>query len=535
MRLLRRLRRRSKRYALPRRPSHRHTRHKIRTWSQRLVWTVTRPLAWLPLLVIVPWRILRYLSALLTGVWNRRHRRHLMQGLPALVGGSAVLLLGIFIHLQADDLVNDYRDAALQAFRRNDFQRAKLYFERLIELGGETPDARYDLAITLSRLGSDARAEAIMHAIAPLEGVGFARAHVWLARKLLVPAESSRAVDQLDTAYAHLMRAKPMLRDAPEIDWMLAQYFAAKGQNEAAVPHLLQAAQKMPELYFELSLLYATLGQLDEARKAAYRADAHYRHQVQANAYDHDARLRWASIRVNLQDFESAVRILTEGLTLQPEGPYQRALAATFVARYDQAIRQQANNKALGVELLRIALKHDPNSREALQRLVAISDDASAAAIDPGVLETLLASGYANAFAHFVLGCRAWEADQADAAVWHLERAYHLDEQLAPVANNLAWILAQEPQPDLQRALKIINSVIQHAPHEGAYRDTRGQIYVKLERWPEALDDLQAALPQLRENRQLHEAMAKVYQALGRAGLAEKHAQIAAYLAKQQR
>jgi tetratricopeptide (TPR) repeat protein len=196
-------------------------------------------------------------------------------------------------------------------------------------------------------------------------------------------------------------------------------------------------------------------------------------------------------------------------------------------------LRQQGDNPALGLELLRIALKHDPNSREALQRLVAISDEASGASIDPTLLETLLASGYANAFTHFVLGCRAWEAKEAEAAVWHLERAYHLDEQLAPVANNLAWILAHGPTPDLDRALQIIDSVIEHAPNDAAYRDTRGQIYVKLERWPQALDDLQAALPQFRDNPELHKTLARVYRELKQEGLATKHTQIADYLEKE--
>jgi tetratricopeptide (TPR) repeat protein len=276
---------------------------------------------WLSQLGMIPWRILLYVNRVLVAAWQHRRRRHLIQGIPALVGGSAVIALGIFTHLQHDNLADDYRDAALRAFRSNDFKPAKLYFERLIELGGETPTARYDLAVTLSRLGADERADAIMNSLAPLDGDGFARAHVWLARRLLVPTEQSQSTDRLDTAYAHLMRAKPMLRNAPEIDWMLAQYFAAKGQREAAVPHLTQAAQLMPELNFELSLLYASLDRVEDARKAAYRADAHYRHQIQSDPYDHDARLRWASIRVNLLDFEAAARILTEGLALQPAIP----------------------------------------------------------------------------------------------------------------------------------------------------------------------------------------------------------------------
>ena len=143
------------------------------------------------------------------------------------------------------------------------------------------------------------------------------------------------------------------------------------------------------------------------------------------------------------------------------------------------------------------------------------------------MLEALLAGGYATPFVHFVLGCRAWQAGETDSALFHLERAYELDEQLGLVANNLAWVLAHQQPPDLERALTIIDSVLERWPDVAQYRDTRGQILVKLERWEDALDDLERALPQMTRNRQLHEALAQVYGKLGQASLAQKHEQLA--------
>ena len=43
---------------------------------------------------------------------------------------------------------------------------------------------------------------------------------------------------------------------------------------------------------------------------------------------------------------------------------------------------------------------------------------------------------------------------------------------------------------------------------------SRGQILVKMERWNEALVELQRALPQMRNNPDTHRALEKVYEAV---------------------
>src|SRR5438445_652901 len=75
----------------------------------------------------------------------------------------------------------------------------------------------------------------------------------------------------------------------------------------------------------------------------------------------------------------------------------------------------------------------------------------------------------------------------------HLEQAFRLAPQEGLVANNLAWLLAQPPSPDLPRALALIDSVLARWPDQPNYLETRGQILVKLQRWNEALADLEMA------------------------------------------
>ena len=460
--------------------------------------------------------------------WQKRKQRHLLQGIPALLALMLVLVTTLLVHRQGNKLVDKYRDAALESFRGEDFSAARVYFERLVTLNGGEESSRHDLALTLACLGEADRATAVMASLAPLDGTGFGRAHLWLARQILGDPAARRTESRMQEAYAHLVRAKQRLPGSPEVDWCIAQYYVAGRRPEAAVPHLAEAAKQMPELQFELSLLYASLGQVDLARQANHRAHNYFDRRLKTEPNDDDSRLRWARVRMNLDDFDGAVSILSEGMVLRPQGPFQRALAAAFVTRYDRLSQQAANAGTPQLEMLRIALKYDPNCREAVLRLVEFgegTDDEQKQARE--MLEALLAGGYATPFVHFVLGCRAWKAGETDSALFHLERAYDLDEQLGPVANNLAWVLAHQEPPGLERALTIIDSVLECWPDVAQYRDTRGQILVKLERWEDALEDLERALPQMTRDRQLHEALAQIYGKLGQASLAKKHEQLA--------
>ena len=100
------------------------------------------------------------------------------------------------------------------------------------------------------------------------------------------------------------------------------------------------------------------------------------------------------------------------------------------------------------------------------------------------------------------------------------------------VGNNLAWVLANKEHADLDRALKIIESVLRDDDTDPIHRDTRGQIFVKQQRWNDALDDLEFALQsnQLSGNKQLHQALAQAYDGLDQKSLAAKHRDLAASL-----
>ena len=89
--------------------------------------------------------------------------------------------------------------------------------------------------------------------------------------------------------------------------------------------------------------------------------------------------------------------------------------------------------------------------------------------------------------------------------------------------NNYAWTLSNGEDIDLEAALDAANRALGAAPNDYRFRETRGQVYAKLQRWPEAIRDLEFALNGMPESEEIHRALATAYDATAQPQLAELH------------
>ena len=95
--------------------------------------------------------------------------------------------------------------------------------------------------------------------------------------------------------------------------------------------------------------------------------------------------------------------------------------------------------------------------------------------------------------------------------------------RLPALLNHLAWALTQGETPDLERALRLADEAVKLAADQPEMRATRGRILARLQRWQEALTDLEAVLASSDEQAELHAVLAEVYTALGDTEMAERH------------
>ncbi|MGC1272870.1 MAG: tetratricopeptide repeat protein [Planctomycetaceae bacterium] len=498
----------------------------LATFPIRLCWRV---FVWI---VLLPWRLF---SASFQGLRHRRIR-HLVQGLPALAAAVAVAATAAVAASRRTELSGDYREAAAARFAAEDWEGAKLYYERLFRLDGGSAESRLFLGLTYEQMGAVDEARGLIEGVAAGDGGGDPRANRWVASRLLADPDNFRNADRLHAARRHLLLAERGLPQDPGIKLDLAKYYLATGQPNSAIPKLAAAAVAQPALYLDLAKLYGAVGQGTSAKKALERAERHFREALGVRPEDRQVRLLLASTVANLGRLEDAVAVLRDGMTFDSKGPYRQAIAKIYLSAYDRLAARKPRDYRAMIAALREALRDDPQSVEAAERLAGFGEAATpgpstvAAPVDPEVdrearemLQGLLASGEQPAAVHMALGLKAWRSGDLETAGFHFERAYDLDSSLSGVANNLAWVLTHQDEPDLERALATISPVIERFPDVTNFRDTRGEIYLRLGDWESAIADFERALPGLRDNSRIHESLATAYERLGHAEIAMRH------------
>jgi tetratricopeptide (TPR) repeat protein len=384
------------------------------------------------------------------------------------------------------------------------------------------PEFDFGRGVTEEALGHLARAVALIAPLAPVERSGYAPAHRWLAQHLLGPAASSQATR---VAELHLRRALEAEPEDATAHATLGQLLLATGKAGEAEVHLLKALPYKPELDLPLAQLYAARGSKELVQLHAERALRYFRERARNTVDDWRAHIAWSESTLLLGDFAGAAGILKESLHLTNKAQYRPALARVYLAWFDARSRDEKAPFGERLALIEQAVLLDFGNPTALERVLALTKGpAEQTEKVRAALQGMLAEGKSPLFAHMALGLEARGGDRMDEARRHFERAFELAPQAPLVLNNMAWVLSLADPPDLPRALDLIETALKQAPGQLNFRETRGQILAKMGKWKEALPDLEAALPALRGNKELHTTLAKVYEELGMKEMAKEHA-----------
>jgi len=484
-------------------------------------------------------------------------------------GGVSV---AVAVSLHRDELIPTYQTAAEAASTAGKLDESLLYYRKLKSLNGGAQETRFDYAMDLSRKarktiesGRELRktdeeagvkqirygqslmadAETTIAEIAPLDDQGLPAAHLYLARRMLsspkqylVNKEGKLNSDGVKALEHHLLAAEKGMENSIELQMAFFYYYLGMNQFREATEYLEKVATKRPHLRYELTNLYFRMGDRKNALRNLNLASDYYEKMVRENPNNHEMRARCATIRLNKRDLKGCIQMLEYGHAREKseDSPYPQLLAQTHVAVYDVLSREPNIPLEQRLAHLRAALSYVTDYQPALVRIIQfVTQPGDAGREVEAYLQKMIAEGRMPATGHFALGTKAWQDKDIDKALWHLERAFELDPGLGHIGNNLAWILAEKDPPDLERALQIISSVVDEFPDVPTFRDTKGQIHVKRGEWKQGLVDLEAALPFMKDNLELHQSLAKIYEQLGKPELASEHSRIAADLETQQK
>ena len=479
-------------------------------------------------------------------VQSRPYRR-LWRSFPALAAGAACASFGaVLLCWSPMQAANRYAALVDRALAVHDFATARVASQRRLALGiSPRPETLFKLAEAVDGLGGHQEAYAVMTKLASEDGPGYAPAHLLLAQTLLREGQLTAPV--LRTVELHLAygtQLEPNSRAARAMIEYLHEQFQAweAGQTNrlildpnalathevagwvffqtqdwrAAKPHLLAEVKNNPTVNIMLADLSVATGDPAGNRFWTQEAESVYRAKVEKAAVDVPAdRLAWVQAEVRLDHFDTARQILESGEKLSGTNAYYEALGVFYAAWAQYYTRTQPADLADRLQCLQKGLESDPNNASLILQLTTLSHLVGPESKIAGdILDKLLSDGLPAARRLTVLGMTSWQQGDQDLAQSYLRRAYKLAPTDPDVINNMALMLALNDQPDLDEALRLVQSLLDIYPEQPHYRDTRGQIYVLMGRYEDGVRDLEFALPRLNNPQSTEKNLGRAYRML---------------------
>lgn len=189
-------------------------------------------------------------------------------------------------------------------------------------------------------------------------------------------------------------------------------------------------------------------------------------------------------------------------------------------------------DRAVLLELLRDALKCSPAIVPAIDRLSLLSFSAHPAAEDAGrLIRELRLEGEFGAEVLNKLGMLAIMLKKYDTARTYLDQANARSRGMNPVIlNNLAIAIIRTDTNDADKALALANIALGRLPENPDVLSTRGEIYLALSRWNDAIADLTDSMKNRAPNAELHRLLESAYTGMPDPDMAADHARKAAEL-----
>jgi len=408
-------------------------------------------------------------------------------------------------------ITDRYSDEAKQAMAAGDFPLAKTHFSRLMQDKELTQPQKLQWVVVLAETGEKERAEAVLDELAPEDGVGFAPAHRVKALKIAFSRKNKNAPLPLKRLEHHLRHSRD---DTPMIQQAWALYHRTNDSPDKAIEALTVAAQKDPTFYIAIAKYQGELNHPEDQKETLRKAEQVYGRLLEEDPTNSKFRWLLANSMSQQSRFDDAQEVLVKGMKINADDSMRFANAEFFTMRHDL---EQAGQNRVGKRITYLfrALGAQPQHLPIYERLIKLADEK-----DTGdgsyvrvrrELNRLIAGDDPNPMAHFALSNILWQHEEFEEATTHLELAYKIEPKFTIVLNNLAWVLAHQDPPDLDRALELASQAVEQSPQDGRYHDTLGTIYLKQEKYKDAAAEFQLALAGVEDQIAVRKKLVTVY------------------------
>ncbi|QDV65954.1 tetratricopeptide repeat protein [Crateriforma conspicua] len=446
---------------------------------------------------------------------SRRSPKDLLLAVPAMLALVAVMAATAMGHSKQSGNGQRYWIRGNQLLQDGDHAAAQDMLRKA--LGGDNINRR-DVVFSLARAYEDAgdaqRADALMESLATVGTAGHPSAHRYLAIRTARQVAATKQVDDLVAWQWHLSHADQP--ESPELQKSWGYYYLIAGDLESSADHFRRAAEDDPSMWLQVAEIQARMNDMDAVRVSLATARQQLEKQFLKDPANNQNRLLYATSLFYIGDLPNAERLLKQGIDQQEDdASFRKLLAAVFVRMFDvEAAGDGGIGKAF--RYLAYALQYDPGYQPALQRLVTVARSSpDRLDISRKIMRKLIADGEASAMGHFALGSLEWIAGNQDLAKLNMTQAITLDPKLAVVANNLAYLMAQEESPDLDSALNLADQAVDAEPGNADFLDTRAMVHKQRGDMAAAAADYQRALESSTNPNPIRMELAEIYDQLG--------------------
>ncbi|XZE55517.1 tetratricopeptide repeat protein [Planctomycetaceae bacterium SH139] len=452
---------------------------------------------------------------------QRRQWRDLLLGIPAillLVGFVAATAMG---HVKQTGSGLQYWRAGEQQLAKGEAEIAQIFLQKAM-MGENVSqrDVMFSLARAYEANEQFDRADVLMSSLAGVGTVGLPAAHRYLAIRTAEKVTKTKQVESLESWFWHLSHADRPKSAPIQKSW--GTYYLVGGELEDAITHFRTAAEEEPAMWLQVAELQARMNDAEGVRASLATAQRTLEQQFLRDPADSENRLLYATSLFYIGALPDAEKLLKEGLLNEDNASFRQLLAAVFTRMYDVEA-STPDGVAKAFRYLRMSLDYEPNYQPALTRLVTFarsSPERLNASRD--AMRQMISTGNSSAMAHFTLGTIEWIAGNQQLAMLNMQQAIELDSRMPIIANNLAYLMSQEENPDLEAALNLVNQAVESDAANAEFRDTRGEIYEKMGQLAKAAADYQQALATTKNKRPLQEKLARLYDQLGDPAMAQE-------------
>jgi tetratricopeptide (TPR) repeat protein len=478
-----------------------------------------------------------------------RPYRTLTPSIPAVLA-LAMILATVLASARRDRVQTQtvYLDVLRTSLADGDTEAASVAAQRLLAIDPNNLEHQYQLAMLDEELGKTAAArEAIVRLAIEKE---YGPAALWMLRALVYERNDDDAGESglvkrsewsdEERALCHRCGTVAMTKLPSEramlAKKMYAEFLAENGYASDALRLYESISAVDPSVNLAAAQLANRIAQRNgdylEVQRYAKAAVRHLRPQLDANPTSVQTRLQYAQALVLDERDQEAYRLLIEGWESTRHPLMKMAAGEARVFTAERMKRSVGVRESLAERgpLLYQALELAPTSPVVLEAVVQFSIECSE--VEDRELRAVrkkLLAGVEPAAMHFIEGTVALMNGDHEPAEHHLSLAAGDWVNMGGLLNNLAYaLLSKNDEELLPKALDLSNAALTQIPDYPALLETRGQILLKMERYREAIADLEKALADPNMRPTAHRGLAEAYTQLGLAELAEENRRQAA-------